>query len=83
MLMVWLEIRGEKISIGMKSSIGINSVALLLSTLGRLSPLTAAFIHNGSTISSLLYVLYGARRSGKTERLIAELSDTGGNDGSE
>ena len=73
----------EKISIGMKSSIGINSVALLLSTLGRLSPLTAAFIHNGSTISSLLYVLYGARRSGKTERLIAELSDTGGNDGSE
>ena len=68
----------EKISIGMKSSIGINSIALLLSTLGKLSPFTAAFIHNGSTISSLLYVLYGARRSGKTERLIAELSDTGG-----
>lgn len=67
----------EKINTGMKASIGINTLTLLLSTLGKLSPLRAAFIHNGSTISSLLYVLYGARVSRKTENLIKQLSNSG------
>ncbi len=73
----------DKINIGMKGSIGINSAALFLSTLGKLSPFSAALIHNGSTISSLLYVLYGSRSSRKTEKLIAKLSDIGGGDESE
>ncbi len=67
----------EKISTGMKTSIGINTVTLLLSTLGKVSPLTAALIHNGSTVGSLIYVLNGARVSRKTEKLIKHLSGDG------
>ncbi len=69
----------EKISAGMKTSIGINTITLLLSTLGKLSPFTSALIHNGSTVSSLLYLLNGARVSRKTENLIKQLSDNGEN----
>ena len=69
----------EKISMGMKTSIGVNTLTLLLSTLGKFSPFTSALIHNGSTVGSLLYVLNGAKVSRKTENLVKQLSNSGEN----
>ncbi len=49
------------------ANIGINSVTVLLSLLGRISPLQSAVLHNGTTISTLLYALSLSSGGGKNE----------------
>jgi len=40
-----------------KANVGINSVTVLMSVFGFLSPLQSALLHNGTTVSTLLYAL--------------------------
>lgn len=39
------------------ANIGINTMTVLLSVMGRISPLQSAVLHNGTTLSTLLYAL--------------------------
>lgn len=40
-----------------KTNVGINTTAVLLSAFGLLSPLQASLLHNGTTVSTLIYAL--------------------------
>lgn len=49
-----------------KFNIGVNTATVALSLMGKVSPLTSALLHNGTTLSTLIYALslssYGAKR---------------------
>ncbi|RAX58054.1 heavy metal translocating P-type ATPase [Helicobacter monodelphidis] len=55
----------NKVNVGFKATVGINSVILGLATLGKLSPIQTAFLHNGTTIVLLLNALRGIKLSKK------------------
>lgn len=48
-----------------KANVGVNSATIILSLLGFLTPLQSSLIHNGTTISTLLYALGLSSKSGK------------------
>lgn len=48
------------------ANIGINTVTVLLSVMGRISPLQSAVMHNGTTLGTLLYAL-SLSQSGRTK----------------
>lgn len=50
----------EKINLNFKATVGINSGILLGATLGKLSPIQTAVLHNGTTIALLLNSLNSA-----------------------
>lgn len=47
----------HKVKRGFKITLGVNSFILALATLGRLSPIQTAFLHNGTTIALLINAL--------------------------
>ncbi|MCI5969361.1 heavy metal translocating P-type ATPase [Helicobacter sp.] len=51
----------KKVQRGFKITVGVNSMILILATLGKLSPIQTAFMHNGTTIGLLLNALQRIR----------------------
>jgi cation-transporting P-type ATPase C len=49
------------ISQNFKAVFSINSIAMLLSYLGKIKPITSAFIHNGTTIAVILHAILALR----------------------
>ncbi|WP_273212763.1 heavy metal translocating P-type ATPase [Helicobacter rodentium] len=47
----------EKVQRGFKITVGVNSMILILASLGKLNPIQTAFMHNGTTIMLLLNAL--------------------------
>ena len=47
----------EKVQRGFKITVGVNSMILMLASLGKLNPIQTAFMHNGTTIMLLLNAL--------------------------
>lgn len=51
----------NKVNRGFKITVGVNSLILILASLGKLSPIQTAFMHNGTTIALLLNALQRIR----------------------
>ena len=51
----------KKVQRGFKITVGVNSMILILASLGKLSPIQTAFMHNGTTIGLLLNALQRIR----------------------
>lgn len=47
----------QKVQRGFKITVGVNSMILMLASLGKLNPIQTAFMHNGTTIMLLLGAL--------------------------
>lgn len=47
----------QKVQRGFKITVGVNSMILMLASLGKLNPIQTAFMHNGTTIMLLLNAL--------------------------